>query len=78
MAPIHEDGPDFSGYDIKDQSSDRSYPVTNMVYLPNNTLIEFRVDFKDVLLPFHDDIILSIDDDKKLIIAAFPDGILDL
>ena len=78
MAPLNEDGPDFTGYDIKDQFGDLTYPVTNMVFLPNNTLIEFRVDYKDVLLPFHDDIILSIDDDKKLIIAAFPDGILDL
>lgn len=72
------DEPDYSGYDILDKITGISYPVTSMVYLPNNTLIEFRVGFKDALVPFHEDIILSINDDEKIITAEFPDGILDL
>ncbi len=72
------DEPDFTGYDILDNVSGISYPVTSMVYLPNNTLIEFRVGFKDALVPFHEDIILSINDDDKIIVAEFPDGLLDL
>lgn len=72
------DEPDFTGYEIRDNVTGISYPVTSMVYLPNNTLIEFRVDYKDALVPFHEDIILSINDDEKIIIAEFPDGLLDL
>lgn len=77
-AMADSDEADYSGYDILDKISGISYPVTSMVYLPNNTLIEFRVGFKDVLVPFHEDIILSINDDEKIITAEFPDGILDL
>ncbi len=76
--PESSDEIDFTGYNIQDAVSGSVYPVTGMVYLPNNTLIEFRVDYKDALIPYHEDIILSINDDEKLIIAEFPDGILDL
>ncbi len=66
------------GYDLIDTQSGIAYPITDVVYLPNNILIEFRVKYKDVLLPYHEDIVIEIDDNAKTVKAIFPDGILDL
>jgi ribosomal 30S subunit maturation factor RimM len=52
--------------------------VTGISYLPNNTLIEFRSGYKDYMLPFHEDLIIEINNETKTILADFPDGILDL
>jgi 16S rRNA processing protein RimM len=66
------------GYTLTDQASGESFEVTGISYLPNNTLLEFRKAYKDMLLPFHEDLIIEINHETRTILANFPDGILDL
>lgn len=75
---IESDEINYQDYYLVDQISGNQYPITNIIEMPGHNLIEFRVDFKDALLPFHDDIVVSIDHEIKCIYANFPDGILDL
>lgn len=80
MEEISEELTDFDiiGYDLIDIESQKKYPITDLDLIPNNPLIEIRVDYKDCLLPFHEDIILSINHELKLVTAKIPDGLLDL
>jgi 16S rRNA processing protein RimM len=73
-----EDVEDLSGYTLTDQVTGQTFDITGISYLPNNTLLEFRHGYKDVLLPFHEDLIVDINHETKTILANFPDGILDL
>ncbi|MCC6818675.1 MAG: hypothetical protein IT245_07280 [Bacteroidia bacterium] len=70
--------PNFIGYNLHDSISGLEYPILNVIDMPGQTLLEFRCQYKDVLLPFHEDIISEINHDSKIIYATFPDGILDL
>lgn len=66
------------GYTLVDTISGLNFQITNIVEFPGNTLLEFRHEFKDVLLPFNPHIIIEIEHETKIIKAEFPDGILDL
>lgn len=69
---------DFLEYTLIDSETKLEYKITDVVEMPNQTLLEFRNGFKDTLLPFHPDLILDINETKKTITAIFPGGILDL
>jgi 16S rRNA processing protein RimM len=68
----------LENYTIIDEVSGRSFNVLGILELPNNTLIEFRHNHNDHLLPFHEDFIIEINHDSQTIRANFPDGLLDL
>lgn len=74
----HEEDTGIVGYILTDQASGESFEITGISYLPNNTLLEFRKEYKDMLLPFHEDLIIEINHETRTILANFPDGILDL
>lgn len=66
------------GYQLHDLISNQSFPITNVIEMPGHKLIEFRFNYKDGLLPFHEDIIAEINHENRCVYANFPDGILDL
>lgn len=68
----------LENYTLIDEGSGLSFNVLGIVELPNNTLIEFRHNHNDHLLPFHEDFIIEINHDSQTIRANFPDGLLDL
>jgi 16S rRNA processing protein RimM len=68
----------FNGYTLVDEVTKKEYPVTATVEMPNQVLLEFRNGYKDTLLPFHPDLIVSVNHETKTITAHFPEGILDL
>jgi 16S rRNA processing protein RimM len=66
------------GYQLFDVSSNQTFEITGLDLIPNNPLIEFKNGNKDCLIPFHEDIIIEINHDKKVVTANIPDGLLDL
>lgn len=72
------DSPDIIGYTLIDENSQQQYVITAVLEMPGHNLIEFRVGYKDALLPFHQDIVTRIDHENQTVYAVFPDGILDL
>lgn len=69
---------DLNGYTLIDKVSGEKFEITGIVEMPGNILIEFRNKYKDHLLPFHEDIVESIDHENLIVYAVFPEGILDL
>ena len=71
--------PDLHDYTLLDLNHpETDYRVIQTIQISTQVLIEFRHGHKDCLIPMHDDIIVSIDHDLKIISAYFPEGILDL
>ena len=66
------------GYTLVNEETGQTYPITDLIEYPGNVLIEFRNEFKDSLIPLHEDFILEINHSEQKIFARFPDGILDL
>lgn len=52
--------------------------VRNLLTDTSNPLIEALVEGKEVLIPFHDDIVIKVDKKSKTITVNLPDGLLDL
>jgi len=73
-----EEGINYNQYTLIDFLTKLEYAITQKIEMPNQVLLEFRNGYKDSLLPFHDDLIVEVNDKEKTITAHFPDGILDL
>lgn len=69
---------DYSQFKLVNLLDNKSYQITNTIEMPSQILVEIRVEYKDVLIPLHQDLGLKIDEDKKQIYLNFPEGILDL
>ena len=66
------------GYTMINHANQERFAITNLLEYPNNVLLECRIGFKDVLIPFHEDFIVNIDHEAKSIEMNFPEGLLDL
>ena len=66
------------GYTMINHATQEHYAITDLLEYPNNILLECRVGFRDVLIPFHEDFIVNIDHLNKSIEMNFPNGLLDL
>lgn len=66
------------GYTISDRNLGEIGPILEVYENPGHDLI--GVDYKgtEVLIPFADDIILSVDHAKKLVESQLPQGLLDI
>lgn len=70
--------PDLVGYTLIDLNSRQEFRITSLIEMPQQILIEFRHNYKDCLLPMHEDLITEIDHEKLIVKARFPEGLLDL
>lgn len=74
-----EDEEDFTGWTVLDQDKKPVGKVTDLEDIPGNTCLWVRkADGTEVLLPFHEDLLLEADPEKQILILQIPEGILDL
>lgn len=66
------------GMSLYNQDNQRIGVVKDIVEYPNQTLLEIDFNSKELLLPFHEDLILSINVEEKIITVKLPDGLLDI
>lgn len=66
------------GYTIRAEGYPLLGPVTGIMGLPEHYLAEMKHDGKDILLPLHEDLIASVDEDNKILEMLLPEGLLDL
>jgi 16S rRNA processing protein RimM len=66
------------GYKLINHANAESYDITQILDFPNNVLLEFRFGYKDILIPFQEDLIVDIDHEAKTIEMIIPEGLLDL
>ena len=74
-----EDGEDFTGWTVEDQDGAPVGTVSDWEDIPGNTCLWVRRPVgPEVLLPFHEDLVLGVDENRKILSLRIPEGILDL
>ncbi len=66
------------GYQLIDNASEQTATIKQVVEYPNNKLLEVNYNNNDILIPFNDDFIVSIDKENKQLIMNIPEGLFDL
>lgn len=69
---LHE----YIGFVVTDTRSENQYRVTDFMDNQENPLLIIDKEGVEVMLPVNADYILSVDSKKKMIVAAFPDGLI--
>ena len=70
---------DFTGWTVLSQDGVRVGEVFDFEDIPGNTCLWVkRPDGTEVLLPFHEDLVLAVDESKQTLSLTIPEGILDL
>ena len=72
---VVDDSPGFAGFVVLDTAGGGQYNVTDFFDHPENPLLLLEFEGKEVMLPLNADYILSVDNQKKVIEAAFPEGL---
>ena len=70
---------DFTGWAVLNQDGVQVGEVFDFEDIPGNTCLWVkRPDGSEVLLPFHEDLVLAVDENKHILTLTIPEGILDL
>ncbi len=68
----------FLGYQVMDEIAGEIGTVIGYSDMGDYELIEVNFNGKDIMIPIHEDIIISIDEEKNILYLRIPDGLLDL
>ena len=72
-----EEGEDLSGWTVLDQDGTPVGTVSDYEDIPGNTCLwVLRPDGTEVLLPFHEDLVIGLEPDKTTLRLRIPDGLL--
>ena len=66
------------GYTITDENLGKIGEIDFIHELPDHYLAEVTIDGKMVVIPLHQDLIKTINDQKKTVLMTLPDGILEV
>ena len=74
-----EEEEDFTGWTVRNQDGVAVGTVSDWEDIPGNTCLWVsRPDGSEVLLPYHEDLLISVDSKKKILSLTIPEGILNL
>jgi len=69
----------LTGFSVVDENEDKIGIVDSIIQNPKQWLLSISsIKGKEILLPIHDDLILRIDDTKRIIIVKIPEGLLEI
>ena len=66
------------GYSVEDKNFGSLGKVKRVAEIQNNPLLEVEHKGKEILIPFQEDFIISIDKEKRMILLDTPPGLIDL
>jgi 16S rRNA processing protein RimM len=76
---IKDDLADLTGYSILSVDNTLIGVVTDVIQNPGQWLLSVQTENnREILIPFHDDFIRSIDDKAKILVMDIPEGLIDL
>ena len=79
LNPNNDNYEDLIGFSVFDENENEIGTVGSIIQNPQQWLLSIlSVNKKEILLPFHKDLILKINDVKKIIIMKIPEGILKI
>ncbi len=69
---------DITGFRVLDREKGYSGILQEVIEYPDNPVMRLDHDGAEILIPFHDDIVLNIDHSLRVIEISAPEGLLDL
>jgi len=66
------------GFTVIDKQYGEIGPVNQVLDFPQQAILQIKKDFKEVLIPVTDHIVLKVDRDNKVIEVDAPEGLIDL
>ncbi len=81
LALITEEDPfeEWMGFIIEDQHTQIKYgPIIDIIELPTQLTAVIEQNGKEILIPLHEDLILGMDMDKRIIQMNLPEGLVEL
>jgi 16S rRNA processing protein RimM len=66
------------GYSVVDQKHGNIGIIEEIIEYPNNSVLKIIKGKNEILVPVHEDIILEVDNSKKEITIAAPEGLINL
>lgn len=81
LAAVKEEVPneEWLGFYILDNNLQKKYgPIVDIIELPTQLTAVVEQDGKEILIPLHEDLILAIDPEQKVISMELPDGLIEL
>lgn len=67
---------DLIGWTLLDANNEKVGEITDYEDIPGNTCIYVETKDGQAMIPLHEDLILSVDEDSKSISVSVPDGLL--
>lgn len=77
-AKNYSDNNEIIGYTIEDQDRKQLGIVSGIEDIPGNLLLKVMCKKKEILIPFHEQLIIKIDKRKKVISMVINPGLIDL
>ncbi len=83
VTEVAQDEPDTPwdvaiGYTIKAEGYPDLGPITGIMDMPEHYLAELTYKGKDILVPLHENLVLSVDEEGEVLEMMLPEGLLDL
>ncbi|MEO5673481.1 MAG: hypothetical protein ABIQ74_02435, partial [Chitinophagales bacterium] len=69
---------DFIGFKLNDAVTGNLGVLDNFFELPQHDLGQFIMNGKEILFPWNEEVVLSIDKRKKEILLKLPEGLIDI
>ncbi|MDR2886873.1 MAG: ribosome maturation factor RimM [Bacteroidales bacterium] len=70
---------DLTGFSVFDENGNKMGTVNSIIQNPGQWLLEIlSPQKKEILLPFHKDLILETDSIKRIVVIKIPEGLLDI
>ncbi len=69
---------DIKGYLLVDNRIGNIGHITDVLSYKSSDVIQIIIDKKEILIPYNEELIISIDNDKEIIVMHLPEGILEI
>jgi 16S rRNA processing protein RimM len=68
----------WEDYEIRDEKTGTSFHILRTEEYPQQLMAVVLLDEREILIPLHEQLIMNIDRDQKIISMEIPEGLLDL
>ena len=75
---LEEELPDLEGWTIYAEDGTKLGVITSLEDIPGNLCINVETDHGSVMIPLHEDFIVSTDTDSRSLTMCLPEGLLDV
>lgn len=73
---VEDAGSDFTGWTLRDGEGALVGVIAAMEYIPGNPCIEVDAGKGRVLVPLHEDLVLEVDEEGKVLTMSIPEGLI--